>query len=305
MDFHLDGHVVLDPDSEFKSLYPWSLKDVFEGGQKVGKPYCVWPHSLYFYATDFSVNRIFAVERYVSGDEASPEETTNDDSRSILAKLLPSTDCGFSDTTYSMFSTDRIINAFELRIRPLDSEDAEERCRVSGSPSHTRDIEFRNVTFPDTLDFQLYVTPSRFQTFLDFANAPNEKFATFGVGSVPGFYAEWSPSFSTDKVKVLDNKEDQRLLVPQECDFDPPVLGWVGRFSLHLQSRSVFATSDEIGDQGGDGFDESDDERPPVSAQHFEPQHIAQLAATLAQSMRKTHFALCVIAVLLILIWLK
>lgn len=257
--------------------------------------------------TEFTYHRIFEIEKHQPWDDSGVGEITKRDIRFIRARLAP--DGGrsrYSRTSYSMFATDRRIDSLELQIRPLDDEEFEEVCRAWGSPAYTFELDFRDETTPDAVLFEVHVKPSRFQTYLDFINGPNPKSALFSVGLVSGFYAEWSHGISTDKVKVLANKEDQKLVVPEGCDIDPAVLGDVGHFSLHLQSSLPLTSTDEQsgGDDEDDGLADTEDEGPP-SPVALEPRHIAELAALFLKSQRTTNVALGVLTVLLLLIWLK
>jgi hypothetical protein len=63
---------------------------------------------------------------------------------------------------------------------------------------------------------------------------------TLSVGSVAGFYSEWSPSISTRNVKVLSGGDEQNIALPPNLDFEPPRLGHVGKVELHINRRLEF-----------------------------------------------------------------
>jgi len=49
----------------------------------------------------------------------------------------------------------------------------------------------------------------------------------FSVGSVDGFYSEWSPSISTNEVKVLLSGDEHKFDLPPDFQGEPPRLGRV------------------------------------------------------------------------------
>jgi hypothetical protein len=62
LEHHLDRRVVLNTDSEFQSLYRWSLQEVGEDGAKVGRDQIPWDYGLYFAASDMTLRDTFAIE---------------------------------------------------------------------------------------------------------------------------------------------------------------------------------------------------------------------------------------------------
>ncbi|MGO4440312.1 hypothetical protein [Rhizobium sp. RAF56] len=62
----------------------------------------------------------------------------------------------------------------------------------------------------------------------------------FRVGGVEGFYAEWSPSISTDSIKVLTADKEHKVEIPDGCEIQPWRLGKVSEAELYLyQSREL------------------------------------------------------------------
>ena len=61
------------------------------------------------------------------------------------------------------------------------------------------------------------------------------------VGSVAGFYSDWSPSISTGRVKVLTTGSEQHITLPAGLQFEPPRLGDVGAARLYINRRLEFA----------------------------------------------------------------
>ena len=60
------------------------------------------------------------------------------------------------------------------------------------------------------------------------------------VGSVAGFYSEWSPSISTRNVKVLTHGSEQKIALPNGHHVELPRLGHVGAAELYINRRLEF-----------------------------------------------------------------
>jgi hypothetical protein len=60
------------------------------------------------------------------------------------------------------------------------------------------------------------------------------------VGSVAGFYSEWSPSVSTRNVKVLTTGDQQKIILPPGVEFEPPRLSHVWEAELYINRRIEF-----------------------------------------------------------------
>jgi hypothetical protein len=56
---------------------------------------------------------------------------------------------------------------------------------------------------------------------------------------VHGFYSEWSPSISTDNVKVLTSGSEHKITLPPGYR-EPPRLGHVGEAALYINRRLEF-----------------------------------------------------------------
>ena len=121
-----------------------------------------------------------------------------------------------------MFGTDRTISDFGLLIMPLEGEDQQERCTVWGCVSYTTENDFRNETDDDTVSFYLYVRPETFERYTRKITASEVDKAFFRVVGVAGFYSEWSPSVSTDRIKVLTADEEHVVEIPDKCEIAPP-----------------------------------------------------------------------------------
>jgi hypothetical protein len=146
----------------------------------------------------------------------------------------------FRETTFSMFGTDRAIKSFQLDIHPIADPAEQESCRAWGSVSYTAEVDFTNETTDDCIVFYLFVKP---ETFARYGAKIAHGLVTemiLRVGSVDGFYSEWSPEVSTDYVKVLTRGSEHKITLPPGHQVEPPRLGYVGKAELHINRRLEF-----------------------------------------------------------------
>lgn len=256
MDFHIDRRVVLSQDSEFESLYKWSLQELDGEGNKIGRDQIPWNWSLNFILTEL---------RLIDEIEVDPDYNSDDDGniatrekQSIGARLRPGYPWEhrqYFEPSYSMFGTGRTIYDFALQIMPLEGEQQQEQCTAWGCVSYSAEIDFRNETTDDTVTFYLYVSPETFARYAQKIAASEVDKAFFRVGGVSGFYSDWSPSISTSDIKVLTSDKEHAVEIPDECEITPPRLGKVREAALFLYSiNSLESTKAETAGQNGEWF---------------------------------------------------
>lgn len=224
-----------------KNLYSWAINEIDDKGNRVGEDQIPWPWSLYFIATSAAfADSIDLKTRHGSQDAtlSIPEVTER---QVISVQLRPRDDHWMYRTKYSMFGTDRVIKSFELAIEPFANQSDQENCTSWGSVSYTSEVDFRSSTSDDCVVFYLSVKPDTFARYAAKVAAGAVDEITFRIGSVAGFYAEWSPSISTNSVKVLTRGDEQRVQLPQGVEFEPPRLGEVGAAALYINRRLEFA----------------------------------------------------------------
>lgn len=85
--------------------------------------------------------------------------------------------------------------------------------------------------------FIFFVKP---ETFAGCAAKVSVDEMILSVGSVAGFYSEWSPSISTRTVKVLTKGSEQKITFPPGNQVEPPRLGHVGAAELYMNRRLDF-----------------------------------------------------------------
>jgi hypothetical protein len=188
-----------------------------------------------FLATSCSLTDRFEIGGRFSTSEDTPEIETDQVIRMTLqpgtwrnGKLL-------KNVTFSMFGTKRTIRHFTLEISPLADPEKEERCAALGSVSNTYEIDFRKETSDDCLWFYLYVKPETFARYVALIDQGAIDTVFFSIGSVDGFYSDWSPSISTNRVKVLLTGEEHKIDLPPSFQGELRRLGRVrdARLQLH------------------------------------------------------------------------
>jgi len=226
MDFHLEHEIRFSEDHEHKSLYSWSLQEISKDGKKIGSDQIPWDWTLYFTASELRYRKAIKLELSDKTDGKAELYKPAEESESIAATMHPGIcrDGEWLDreTTFSMFGTDRRIRDFSLAIYRLDDTDSNERCHVWGCVSYTAEVDFRDETSDDTIAISIWLSPEKFDDFREMARNQSAEMVEIRLKGVSGFYSEWSPSISTDRVKVLAADEDQAVVLPTDCKISPP-----------------------------------------------------------------------------------
>jgi hypothetical protein len=233
MDYHVNRRIILRAESEYKSLYTWSLNELDKAGKGMGQAQVPWEWSADFTATEMMLHDQVVVGRDSDNEDLSARVF-------IKAKLWPGfpwNTSSFDTTSYSMFGTDREIAEFNLNIMQLESDSEPERCHAWGSVGWTSEVDFRQMSVEDCVEFNLFVRSTTFSRYIKKIESSSLISASFRLRGVAGFYSEWSPSVSTSKIKVLANATDQRLEMPSGCGVNPPQLGEVKQAELSMQTR--------------------------------------------------------------------
>jgi hypothetical protein len=230
MEYHVDHAVWLHTNPEYKSLYPWAICEA--DGSRVQRDQIPWPWTLHFSVTKCGLTDQIEIEETPS-KYVTPRQT-------IGISLRPTSWRSgkyIHGASFSMFGTTRRIQNFSLQVTPLAKPDETERCSAWGCVSYTSEIDFRTDTTDDCLCFYLQVKPETFARFVQIIDLGTFGSAIFTVGSVDGFYSDWSPSISTEAVKVLVPGKEQNLEVPAGFQGEIPRIGRVGQAKLQFHRQ--------------------------------------------------------------------
>lgn len=257
MENHFDRTIRFNDQSELKNLYQWCLNEHDETGEKVGRDYIPWQWTLHFKGKGVALTEQTQIgDRYAQPDDEPGAKTK----RTITATLYPDERDRYAPR-YSMLGTDRTITDFDLRIEEADSKG--ERCVVWGGVSYTTDIDFRDVTSPDAIVFYFYVKRERFDEIARQIASRAVDGLSLRLGGVQGFYADWSPGITTDKIKVLTR--DRHHEVQGATDAVPlPRLGEVEEGELFLATKFDLAIEPAYPDNEPNEVDTNHDDGRPV-----------------------------------------
>lgn len=266
LDHHLDYGIKVCTETEYKTLYKWCIREFDKDGNQVGLDQVPWGWTQRFGVTN--LRYVYSVEhedRHIPGlhpdedaDEALKKKISTKSEELIFADLSPvdSSSGSFFPTSYSMFGTNRRIENFSLRLVPYD----EEFCSVYGGVSYTSEIDFRDETQDDLLQIAIGISPDRFERLRDLIETKSVTQVFISLNRVAGFYSEWSPSISTNSIKVLASAADQKLVIPDGCKIRPLETGRVGEFKIEFtKSEKLKSKGDELDEAHlNDGLNETE-----------------------------------------------
>lgn len=243
MDFHLSRDLRLHTEPKYKNLYSWAIYEVDANGSRVGDDQIPWEWSLHFTATSCTLVDNVDMESDLQ-EELAQGSSKVKQRQLIRAPLNPGRswedEDSFRHTQFSMFGTDRTIHSFELMIYAIADPAERERCTAWGTVSYTSELDFRTETQDDSIIFYLFVKPETFARYAAKVAHGLVNEITLRIASVSGFYSEWSPSISTQHVKVLAAGSEQKVALPSGQQFKPPRLGYVGEAELYVNRRLDF-----------------------------------------------------------------
>ena len=264
MKYQLERTLKLQTDVKHKSLYKWAIIEVDGVGKFVGQDQIPWVWTHYFSAVECNTRDIFSARHQGTGKSDSNTPTDNE-RQSINIRLRSGFARDENDdwrhTSFSMFGTGRIVENFRLEISPISDPNIQENCHAWGVVSYTSKEDFEETTQEDVLGFSLYVKPETFARYLKLIQSGNIDNIVFSVGGVSGFYSDWSPTVSTDSVKILAPGAEQTIENAAEFEIKPPRLGEVGACGLSINRQIVFGKQElqaTVGDQT------REDRNPPV-----------------------------------------
>lgn len=227
---HYDRKIIYSTDREHKNLYDWSLQELDADGNKVGRDWIPWEWTLYFKAKDISLRENWGTSDRYPVDKSKEERETKE-RRFVRASLYPDANDRWPPS-YSMLGTDRKVSRFELYIEEIP-DDQEERCTTYGIVSYTTEIDFRDVTDDDSLSIYFHVHAEAFRHYAQRVASGEIDSLTVRIGSVAGFYSDWSPGITTDKIRIL-TKDRDHIVEDLPDDFPLRRLGEVGEAELYF-----------------------------------------------------------------------
>lgn len=260
LDYDLDLKVSLETETKHQSLYKWCLKETKENGDQ-GRDLIPFQWSTAFHSTSFGVQRSISSQhsfRFDQEDEIKPLEFSKEDV--IFGKL----ESGYYDNdgwrapSIAMVGSSRKVLDISLRIKRIDDVQ-QETCQVWGSVAYESENDFRNEREEDTLLISFYLEHEKFNSLFELVSKNQVNRLTVRLSDVEGFYSEWSPSISTNFIKVLGRVETHGLQVDEEWKKRIPTLGKVGEASLTVERTLEAKMTERVDEYADDWLSESDD----------------------------------------------
>jgi hypothetical protein len=317
VDFHLERGLRLNTKPEHGTLYRWAINEIDAQGQQIGHDQIPWAWTLNFTATscvlcdsiDIGDIRSRKSSFEMKNTTPAPPDKIETVQQQVIRVQLRSGhprdgEDFFRGTTFSMFGTDRVIKSFQLEIHPIVDPTNQESCSAWGCVSYTAEIDFRHETQDDCIVFYLFVKPETFARYgAKVAHGLVDEMI-LSVGSVAGFYSEWSPSISTHNVKVLTpDREEQKIAFPPGHQVEPPRLGYVGTAKLYINRRLEFRKRAPGAEEGEEMADFGTERAVPET--QAPPAVDPRMLQMLGSLKRAAWFVVCLLALIFIVTLLK
>ena len=242
MEYHLDRTIEFIADIEPKTLYSWALREVMPDGQAAGSDLIPWDWTLCFCAESITFQHAIGV---------SHEAARHSSDEFIQVTLMPYEHGGRSGMRFSMFGTDRPIRSFSLDIYKATQRE-ERSCRAWGLVSYTCEVDFRDETTDDVLWFNMVLLEEDYESCRYAAlNNSTDYSLLFYVSGVSGFYSDWSPSVRTEHIKVLLNRDEHKVSLPENVK-EIPCLGAIRGAKISIARQSVPAPREADAVSDGD-----------------------------------------------------
>jgi hypothetical protein len=318
MDFHLERGLRLHTEPKHKNLYKWAINEIGAEGELIGRDQIPWEWTLYFTATSCVLSdsveisqplnfnfKVTAQDGTVTEKKSGDGKETIDQRQVIRVQLRSGDEDNSRQTTYSMFGTDRVIESFQLHIHQLTDPAEPECCTAWGCVSYTSEgADFIDETTKDCIVFYFSVKPETFARYAAKIAHGSVDDIVLRVGKVDGFYSEWSPSISTDKVLVLTRGGEHKVTAPLDAQLEPPRLGRVGDAALYINRRLEF---------GKPASESMPDEREPKAVrgtlravrETLAPAVDPQMLQILRSLRRAAWFVVCLLALIFIVTLLR
>ena len=130
-----------------------------------------------------------------------------------------------------------------------------------GDVEYTSEIDFREVVEPDGVYVSIYLKESKFRKLTELISSKSLTSFSVHIRGVEGFYSHWSPSITTNLVKVLT--KEHKVDIPKDCKIKPPRTGQIRELGLYPGSSQEFVINQDL------GIDENDEEDDPGDYNEF------------------------------------
>lgn len=240
MDYLLERKIKVSTESEFKSLYKWSLIELDENNVKTNGDWVPFTWSLWFTATNIEVHTKLSIEDSRKNEEdIDNKKSTSTQIKYISGKLVS----GFvrdgselqDKVRYSMFGTSRIVTEFNLSIKEANDDEIE-GCTLYAFPSYESEgAEFQTEIEPDYIGFDVRVSKNKLSELISLIESKAVNNVGLHVSGVDGIFSHWTPTIVTSTAKVLSRNCD--IVNKEEVDIEIPYVGNVREFNLTFSAK--------------------------------------------------------------------
>ena len=311
--YELNRTIKLNNESEYSSLYSWSLEEYDSEGKKVTEAFIPMQiGSIYLDVENLTYHDNF------EGSGYEPKSSEVIESEHISGKLKTQEDSRtpvYTGNRFSMFGTDREIKEFGIEIYKVDNSDrTEENFHVSGyiGWKEDGDLDVPAHDAEDALYIIVVLKEEKFNKIVQhIKDGINAKYVR--IGNAEGFYNRWTPSIHLEDIKILTDAKDygddesyiQQVEIAEECDITPPRLGKLKKFNIGfwIGSSISFDNNNENDDEDyykddfeTDNLDEQESSSDVISSQ------LSQISDLGKFSLGTLRLPLWIIAITLLLI---
>lgn len=229
----LENQFRLNNDSQYKSLYTWSIEETTGSDGRFSGDMVPFYWNCQFLLKDphTAVTLAIGEDDFLGENLGQPQESKKTKTTRVIRALAVPHSHNNWPPRYRFFGTDRDINAFDLTI--FASDDGNSRCRLSGFVG-TDDDDLQDSE--DQIFVQVSLPEKEFaQLFTRLDHGKNLKIF-LSLQCVAGFYARWSPEITASEIKILGADNLEALIAPANSEITPPKLGQVEKFSLQVVS---------------------------------------------------------------------
>jgi len=312
MDYLLDRKTRVNTDSEFNSLYRWSLSEFDDEGAKIDGDWVPFTWSQWFTATSLNLDKYLSIE---NENEVGNDDTQLGDracvssTKSVISGMLVSgytrDGCHLEDQVrYSLFGTSRHVTEFHLTINQID-KGGKESCTLFAIPSYAFEGKtMRTEIEPDYIGFDVNMDRENFQHLASLIEAKAITSVSLLVRGVYGVYSHWTPTIVTSAAKVL-SKDCNIENAEEASNITIPYVGEVREFQMSVSSKTLLYNLQQSKSANEDYEDRVILDRPLDSRGSFDDQAFGRELCSLKEEAKGLKFLLWLIVGVLILALLK
>lgn len=241
MDYLLERKIRVSTESEYKSLYKWSLFEVDDNGIKTNGDWVPFHWSLWFTAKSVEVHTRLSIEKEQQDKvDVDKSKTTASQKKFISGTFISG--CMSDDidqdnqVRYAIFGTSRVVTEFNLTIKEADEEEGEGCALYALASYESEGATFQMEIEPDYIGFDVCVSKDRLNELINLIETKAVSNIGFYVSGVDGFYSHWTPTIVTSTIKVLSRNCD--IVNKEEVNLKIPYVGKVREFNLTFSSKA-------------------------------------------------------------------